>query len=75
MPLDVGGVLTSPKVRPDLKRLAQKAAVDKAQGLLESLFDKKGGEEAAGEESAEPAEQSKPRLPFDLGGLLRKKKE
>ncbi len=88
VPLDVSGSLSAPKVRPDLKRLAQKAAVDQARSILDSLFNKKGGEEdaeggaatetgaaPAAEPGAEAAEPSRPRLPLDLGGLFRKKKE
>ena len=74
VPLSVSGALSAPKVRPDLKRMARTAAVDRAQGLLNSLWGKKdAGEEDAPE--ADSAAPTKPRLPLDLGGLFRKKRE
>ncbi len=69
VPLDVSGTLSDPKVLPDLKRLAVQTAVDQAKGLLEGLLKKKG------EESEKTEEDTRPRLPFNLGDLLKTNKD
>jgi hypothetical protein len=64
----VRGSIVNPSVTPDLGRLVRDEALRRASGLLDSLI---GGE--ADEAPAEgEQEQPKPRLPFNLRGLLDK---
>jgi uncharacterized protein involved in outer membrane biogenesis len=68
VPMRVRGSIANPSVTPDLGRLVRDEALRRASGLLDSLI---GGE--ADEAPAEgEQEQPKPRLPFNLRGLLDK---
>jgi len=68
VPLQVRGVISDPSVKPDLGRLVRDEAIRRVGGLLDSLI--KGKDEEAPAEGEQ--EQPKPRLPFDLRGLLDK---
>ena len=68
MPLRVRRSIANPSVTPDLGRLVRNEAIRRAGGLLDSLIGGKADEASAEEEQ----EQPKPRLPFDLRGLLDK---
>ena len=68
VPLRVRRSIASPSVTPDLGRLVCNEAIRRAGGLLDSLIGGEGDEAPAEEEP----EQPKPRLPFDLRGLLDK---
>lgn len=68
VPLRVRGNVSKPSVAPDLGRLVRDEAIRRAGGLLDSLIGGKADEAPAEEEQSEP----KPRLPFDLQGLLDK---
>ncbi|MDA0206054.1 MAG: AsmA family protein [Acidobacteria bacterium] len=68
VPLRVRGSVSNPFVTPDLGRLVRDEAIRRVGGLLDSLI---GGETDEAPAEDEP-EQPKPRLPFDLRGLLNK---
>jgi hypothetical protein len=68
VPLRVRGSIANPSVTPDLGRLVRDEAIRRAGGLLDSLLGGKADEAPA----EEGQEQPKPRLPFDLRGLLDK---
>ncbi len=68
VPLRVRGSVADPSVRPDLARLVRNEAIRRASGLLDSLIGGKTEEAPAEGEQ----EQPKPRLPFNLRGLLDK---
>ncbi len=67
VPLRVRGSVSKPSVTPDMGRLVRDEAIRRAGGLFDSLI---GGK--ADEAPAQGQEQPKPRLPFDLRGLLDK---
>lgn len=69
VPMRVRGSVADPSVTPDLGRLVRDEAIRRAGGLLESLIGGKSAETPAG---TEQQEQPKPRLPFNLRGLLDK---
>lgn len=69
VPLRVRGSISKPSVTPDLGRLVRDEALRRAGGLLDSLIGGKK-DDALSEEA--PEEEPKPRLPFDLRGLLNK---
>ena len=68
VPLRVRGSVSNPSVKPDLGRLVRDEAIRRAGGLLDSLLGGKADEAAA----EDGPEQPKPRLPFDLRGLIDK---
>ena len=68
VPLRVRGSVLKPSVTPDLGRLVRDEAIRRAGGLLDSLIGGKADEAPPEEGQEEP----KPRLPFDLRGLLNK---
>ena len=68
VPLRVRGSVSNPSVTPDLGRLVRDEAIRRAGGLLDSLIGGKADEAPSEEEQQQP----KPRLPFDLRGLLNK---
>lgn len=74
VPLRIRGSVADPSVSPDLGRLIKNEAVRRATGLLDVLINGKSEEPAEGETPEEaPEEEPKPRLPFDLGDILRRK--
>jgi uncharacterized protein involved in outer membrane biogenesis len=68
VPMRVRGSISKPSVTPDLGRLVRDEAIRRAGGLLDSLM---GGETDEAPPEGEQA-QPKPRLPFDIRGLLNK---
>lgn len=68
VPLRVRRSIADPSVTPDLGRLVRDEAIRRAGGLLDSLIGGKAEQTPAGGERQQP----KPRLPFDLRGLLDK---
>jgi len=68
VPLRVRGNVTKPSVTPDMRRLVRDEAIRRAGGLLDSLIGGQTDEAPAEDGAAQP----KPRLPFDLRGLLNK---
>src|SRR5690606_29895170 len=75
VPLKVSGSASAPRVFVDVKSLAKKQAIDQTSRILGRLLS--GGKDA--QPSGEPSEEQpdappeKPRLPFNLEGLFKKK--
>ena len=74
VPIRVKGSTAAPVVYVDVKSLAKRQGVDQAKRLLGDLL---GGRTPAGEgePGAAEAPEEKPRLPFNLEGLFKKKRE
>lgn len=68
VPLRVRRTIANPSVTPDMGRLVRDEAIRRVGGLVDSLIGGKADESHA----EEGEEQPKPRLPFDLQGLLDK---
>jgi len=74
VPLRVKGDAGAPRVFVDVKTLAKDQAIDQAQNLLDKLLSKGKDKDAEGEGAeGEQAAPQKPRLPFDLESLFKKR--
>lgn len=75
VPLRVKGDAGAPRVFVDVKSLAKKQAVGQAQNLLDRLLNKRKDNDGEGDTSEGEAEEkpSRPRLPFDLESIFKKR--